>query len=138
MTALPVQAIRRDGILDDIVRKSLLYDFYGELLTEHQKAVYGDYIQNDLSLSELAGLSGISRQAAYDMVKRCEKLLGGYEDRLHLVEHYLKVKKMVARIREDADLLAAETEDPGKRDPDQLQACVREIVELSDAILEEY
>ena len=82
--------------MDRIVEKSLLFDFYGELLTQHQKEVYGEYIQNDLSPTEIAVLRGISRQGAYDLIKRCEKILTDYENRLHLVEHFQKVKKTVA------------------------------------------
>ena len=74
--------------MEKIVEKSLLYDFYGELLTEHQKNAYGDYIQNDLSLTELAECMGISRHGAHDLIRRCEKILGDYESRLHLVEHF--------------------------------------------------
>ena len=74
--------------MDRIVEKSLLFDFYGELLTQHQKEVYGEYIQNDLSPTEIAVLRGISRQGAYDLIKRCEKILTDYENRLHLVEHF--------------------------------------------------
>ena len=84
--------------MDRIVEKSLLFDFYGELLTQHQKEVYGEYIQNDLSPTEIAVLRGISRQGAYDLIKRCEKILTDYENRLHLVEHFQKVKKTVASI----------------------------------------
>ena len=76
--------------MDRIVEKSLLFDFYGELLTQHQKEVYGEYIQNDLSPTEIAVLRGISRQGAYDLIKRCEKILNDYENRLHLVEHVQK------------------------------------------------
>ena len=61
--------------MDRIVEKSLLFDFYGELLTQHQKDVYGEYIQNDLSPTEIASIRGISRQGAHDLIKRCEKIL---------------------------------------------------------------
>ena len=77
--------------MDRIVEKSLLFDFYGELLTQHQKDVYGEYIQNDLSPTEIASIRGISRQGAHDLIKRCEKILTDYENRLHLVEHFQKV-----------------------------------------------
>ena len=85
--------------MDRIVEKSLLFDFYGELLTQHQKEVYGEYIQNDLSPTEIAVLRGISRQGAYDLIKRCEKILTDYENRLHLVEHFQKVKKTATEAR---------------------------------------
>ena len=56
--------------MDKILRQSLLYDFYGELLTEHQKSIYEDVVMNDLSYSEVARLNGISRQGIYDLIKR--------------------------------------------------------------------
>lgn len=50
-------------VMEEILKQTLLYDFYGELLTEHQKQVYEDVILNDYSLSEVAASLGISRQA---------------------------------------------------------------------------
>ena len=50
------------GIMERIVEQNLLYDFYGELLNDHQKKIYEDAIYNDLSLSEIADEYGISRQ----------------------------------------------------------------------------
>ena len=50
--------------MEKIVRQSLLYDFYGELLTEHQKDIYEDIVMNDLSYSEIARLNGISDNTA--------------------------------------------------------------------------
>ena len=49
--------------MEKIVEQGLLYDFYGELLTEHQRRVYEDVVFNDMSLSEIAEEQGISRQA---------------------------------------------------------------------------
>ena len=48
--------------MEKMVRQALLYDFYGELLTEHQKSIYADIVLNDLSYSEVARDEGISRQ----------------------------------------------------------------------------
>ena len=84
--------------MKDILKSSLLYDFYGELLTEHQKEIYEDFVLNDLSLGEIALERGISRQGVHDMVKRCDKLLNGYEDKLHLVERFTKTKEDVIEI----------------------------------------
>ena len=47
--------------MEKIVAQGLLYDFYGELLTEHQRRVYEDVVFNDMSLSEIAEEQGISR-----------------------------------------------------------------------------
>ena len=67
-------------------QQTLLYDFYGELLTEHQRRIYEDVVLNDYSLSEVAADLGISRQGVHDNVKRCNKILSDYEEKLHLVE----------------------------------------------------
>ena len=65
--------------MEEILKQTLLYDFYGELLTEHQKQVYEDVILNDYSLSEVAASLGISRQGVHDMVRRSSRLLEEYE-----------------------------------------------------------
>ena len=56
--------------MEKIVEQGLLYDFYGELLTEHQRKIYEDAVYNDLSLSEIAEMQGISRQGVHDLIKR--------------------------------------------------------------------
>ncbi len=91
--------------MEEIVKLSLLYDFYGELLTKHQKSIYEDYFFNNIGLSEIAEERGTSRQAVHDMVKRCEKLLLGYEDKLHLVEKFINTKEMVKQVREEVNKL---------------------------------
>ena len=72
--------------MERIVEQTLLYDFYGELLTEHQKQVYEDVILNDYSLSEVAASLGISRQGVHDMVRRSSRVLEEYEAKLDLME----------------------------------------------------
>ena len=118
--------------MEKIVEKSLLYDFYGELLTDHQKEVYGEHIQEDLSVTELSRIFGVSRQGAYDMIRRCDRLLQGYEDKLHLVAHFLQIKKMVSEVRETA-LRAAAADSH-----EEVCSCMDRIVKLSEDILEEY
>lgn len=84
--------------LEKLEYKGMLYDFYGELLTAHQKKIYEDAIFNDLSLSEIADEQGISRQGVHDLIKRCDKILTGYEDKLHLVEKFSKIKQNIRQI----------------------------------------
>ena len=113
--------------MENIVKQALLYDFYGELLTEHQKNVYEDYILNDIGLSEIANEKGISRQGVHDLVKRCGKTLEGYEEKLHLVEKFLKAKEEVAKVNE----LALELEQTGDK------SLIKEITKITENILEE-
>ena len=83
--------------------KGMLYDFYGELLTQHQKGIYEDAVLNDLSLGEIADERGISRQGVHDLIKRCDKTLNEYEDKLHLVEKFARIKRNIEQINELTD-----------------------------------
>lgn len=90
--------------MEDFVRQSLLFDFYGDLLNEHQKLVYGSYIQENLSISEIAQDSGISRQGVHDMIKRCRNILEEYEDKLQLVSRFIRIREKVSEISRAEDL----------------------------------
>lgn len=71
----------------EICRADILFDFYGELLTERQRQVYTSVVFEDYSLSEVAEELGISRQGVHDMIRRCNRTLEEYEEKLHLVEN---------------------------------------------------
>ena len=92
-----------NGTMEKLEFKGMLYDFYGELLTEHQKTIYEDAVFNDLSLSEIADEQGISRQGVHDIIKRCDKALLEYESKLHLVDKFSKVKDKIREINELTD-----------------------------------
>ncbi len=91
--------------LDEIVQLSILYDFYGELLTEHKKQIFEDYVLNDLSLSEIAADKGISRQGVYDIVKRCSQELKDYESKLALVKRFQSVKDKLGLMKEISEAI---------------------------------
>ena len=93
--------------LEEIVELSILYDFYGELLNDHKKQIFEDYVLNDLSLSEIAANQGISRQGVYDMVRRCTLELKGYEAKLALMHKFETIKDKVESIREIVSEAAA-------------------------------
>lgn len=86
--------------MKEIARKALLYDFYGELLTDHQKKVYEDAVMNDFSLSELAEEYGISRQGIHDLLKRCDAILEEYEKKLGLIKRFTDVKNTADEMKE--------------------------------------
>ena len=106
--------------MEEKIEQAYLYDFYGELLNEHQRRIYEDFVFNDLSLGEIANEEGISRQGVHDMIKRCNKTLEEYEQKLHLVEKFLNIRAQVKQIR----VLAREYHSD-------------EIVNISNEILEE-
>ena len=112
--------------MERIVEQGLLYDFYGELLTEHQRKRYEDVVYNDLSLTEIAQENGISRQGVHDLVRRCNHLLQEYEDKLHLVERFMRIRSRVEQLKQ----LTNDSE----MNKDKL---IEEIESLSSKILEE-
>lgn len=116
--------------MDKLYEQTMLFDFYGELLTEHQRRIYEDAVYNDMSLGEIAQEQGISRQGVHDLIKRCDKILQDYESRLHLMERFAGAKQTVGRIRQ----LATDTE--GQTCP-ELTERLRQIAVLSQELLKE-
>ena len=108
-----------------IVEQGLLYDFYGELLTEHQKEIYEAAVYNDMSLTEIAEENGISKQGVHDLIKRCTNTLQGYEDRLHMIRRFEAIKDTAEELSKLSDSMT---------DNDKLKSEIRSI---SDRILEE-
>ncbi len=113
--------------LDEIVTQSILYDFYGELLSDHKKQIFEDYVLNDLSLSEIAEEQGISRQGVHDIVKRCTLELKEYEAKLSLVSRFKSIKEKLSAIKEIV------TEVASSNDRTQITT----IAALADDILKE-
>lgn len=134
--------------MEKIFEQALLYDFYGELLTEHQQTIYEDAVFNDMSLGEIAEEQGISRQGVHDLIKRCDKILQEYESKLHLVERFEKAKAKIGEIvaltqwEETADGEIAE--DVVVRKPEteetetQYAERMKKICELSQELMKEW
>lgn len=119
--------------MEKIVEQGLLYDFYGELLTKHQRQIYESVVYDNLSLGEIAQEEGISRQAVHDIVKRCDKTLQRYEEKLKLVEKFRHIKAKVSDINRLSELLA----DDVLTDGGGYSAYGTQIKQLSSEILQE-
>ena len=76
------------NLLESFLQVSLLYDFYGALLTDKQRKCIEMHFLNDFSLSEIADEFGVSRQAIYDIINRTREMLVDYEGKLGLVRRY--------------------------------------------------
>ena len=111
---------------EEIVELSLLFDFYGEMLGEHKKKVFEDYVLNDLSLAEIAEEEGISRQGVHDIVKRCTKQLKEYEAALHLVEKFQNMKNKLTKASE---LLGSKNKEAGVSDIEEARKLLAEMLE---------
>ena len=108
-----------------------LYDFYGELLTPHQKMIYEEYVLDNFSISEIAKEHNISRQGVHDQLKRVDRLLNEYESTLHLIDRFMKIKDKVNEISSySKQVLSAD-------DLDTAKELVGRINSISNAIIDE-
>ena len=112
--------------LEKIVEQGLLYDFYGDLLTDHQRKTYEDAVYNDMSLNEIAEEQGISKQGVHDLIKRCTHTLEAYEETLHMVEKSTRIRRAAEQLEQMAEDELTAREDLNRR-----------IKALSEMILEE-
>ena len=86
-------------------RMTMLYDFYGELLTERQKEFFDLYYNEDLSLSEIAENSGISRQGVRDVIVRAEGIMQEIEDKTGLIRRFMQMQGNLNAIQQAAEEL---------------------------------
>ena len=77
---------------------SVLFDYYSEILSDKQKQIFDSYYNLDLSLSEIAENTGITRQGVRDFIKRTEQLLREYEEKLGFAQKCDELKKLSADI----------------------------------------
>lgn len=117
--------------MERIVEQTLLYDFYGELLTPHQKMIYEEYVLDNFSVSEIAKEHNISRQGVHDQLKRVDKLLNEYESTLHLIDRFMKIKDKVNEISSySKQVLSSDNLETAKE-------LVERIASISNAIIDE-
>ena len=83
-------------------RMTMLFDFYGEILTERQKEFFDLYYNEDLSLGEIAENYGISRQGVRDVIVRAEAAMQGLEDKTGLIRRFMLMQPKITAIEEAA------------------------------------
>ena len=80
----------------DTFHMSMLFDFYGELLTDNQKWLFNLYYNEDMSLMEISEIAGITRQGVRDAIKRAEQQLCEMEERLGLAGRFQDVRTRIS------------------------------------------
>ena len=110
-------------MLDDTFFRTMLFDYYGDLLTEKQKEYFDLHYNSDLSLFEIAEMSGTSRQAVWDIIRRAEQSLRDIEARTGLVERAVKRRAAAEKI---AQIAATLPEGEAK------DTILRELMEIID------
>lgn len=89
----------------EALEMTLLFDYYGELLTERQRSCVDMRYNQDLSLSEIAEELGVSRQGVYDNLSRAEALLRNMEEKTGCVQRAMETRKAVREILDTANKL---------------------------------
>ena len=116
-------------------RMAMLYDFYGDLLTDRQKEFYDLYYNEDLSLAEIAENYGITRQGVRDVIVRAEAYLTEIEDKTGLIRRF---HTMQSQLREIADCIRQVTDLNDKRlGSDELELLASRIQSHTDKLIQE-
>lgn len=113
---------------------ALLFDFYGEVLTEKQQNMVELYYNNDLSLSEIAENEGITRQGVRDSIKRAETQLLEMEERLHLAQRFRDMRGDFEQISRDAREIADANDRQGYSR--EIADCAARILRLSQKLID--
>lgn len=109
--------------VDDTLMRTLLFDFYGDLLTDKQREYYDLHYNSDLSLFEIAEMNGTSRQAVWDIIRRAEQTLREIEAKTGLVARALQRRAALAHL---AQLVEALPDSEVKRE------IIRRLAEIED------
>ncbi len=109
--------------MDEPFLRTMLFDYYGDLLTDKQKEYYDLHYMSDLSLFEIAEMYGTSRQAVWDIIRRAEQTLRDIEAKTGLVARAMQRRAAVAELVSLAETLP---DSAAKRE------LVRRLEELTD------
>jgi len=90
--------------MDETLRNTMLFDFFGEMLTEKQQEYYDLYHNEDLSLSEIAESAGISKQGVYDIVIRAEKTLIKIEQKTGIIQKWFEARSVLEQAITDGEI----------------------------------
>lgn len=115
-------------------RMTLLFDFYGEVLTDRQKEFYDLYYNEDLSLAEIAENYGITRQGVRDVIVRAEAILSDLEDKTGLIRRFHAMRSQLEDVIRTADALQAHCT---RYDDEQLNTLVRRIRDAAETMTKE-
>lgn len=110
---------------------SLLFDFYGDVLTQRQKEFYDLYYNEDLSLGEIAENSGITRQGVRDVIVRAESILMDLEEKTGLIQRFHAMREQLQQVDAAAQQIL---ERSSLYEDDRIQALATKIIEISQRL----
>ena len=115
-------------------RMTMLFDFYGEVLTPRQKEFFDLYYNEDLSLAEIAENYGISRQGVRDVIVRAEAIMTDLEDKTGLMKRFMLMQQQVQAILDAAEKI--QTVNYRQYDNPELARLANEITRSAQALKE--
>jgi predicted DNA-binding protein YlxM (UPF0122 family) len=127
------RVIDKDGgaaSMEKNMQVSLLLDFYGQLLSESGREMTDYYYNDDLSLAEIAEQTGITRQGVRDRIKRCEKQLFSFEEKLGLLKRFQQLEDGLTQISAAAKTIYSSSDDP------DVKRIARSIEQNADSLKE--
>ncbi len=116
--------------IDKMVEIEILNSQYSPLLTSKQREIIAMYYEEDYSLGEISQMLDISRQSVYDSLKRSEKSLKDYENKLEMVEKFHKLEDLLNKLEEKIDVSSESFDKYDAENSTQLKVIVEEIREL--------
>ena len=122
--------------IDDVIQTSLLYDFYGSLLTDRQREVMELYYGENLSLSEIAAEFSISRQGVHDALKNAGRALHEYEQKLGRVDKFQQSREAIGDIDERIEGLMEDVQKQEALVPAEVTAELQKIKDIIDKLEE--
>ena len=122
------------SVKNQTYRMTMLFDFYGEILTERQKEFFDLYYNEDLSLGEIAENYGISRQGVRDVIVRAEAAMQEIEDKTGLIRRFMQMQPKIAAIEEAAQQI--KTINYRQYENSQLDKLVSDILENAKGLKE--
>ncbi len=112
---------------DDTYELTLLYDFFGELLTDTQREYFEYYFSDDLSLSEISELTGVTRQAVRAVLQRAQALLRQYEEKTGVVARFREIGRRVGELQGKLEKLAENVDGGARSLVEEISAGLEEL-----------
>ena len=123
-----VHGLMKDKELDTIAQASLLYDFYGALLTDKQREVMELYHEENYSIVEIADELGVTKQAIHENLRKSEKILRSYEEKLGLMKSLLDTRELIEAIDKKIDVLIRKAQESGRDEAEEGLKEIRDMI----------
>ena len=113
--------------MEEALFRTMLFDSYGELLTEKQREYFDLHYNEDLSLAEIAQSEGVSRQSVWDIIRRAEETMRRFEEKTGLVARFAAERDILAAAQEKLARLETMTDGAAQNLAREIAAALQEL-----------